>query len=254
MSNYALQSQLNSLEAELRRVQEINRQLRFELATITDGVSRANDELTNYNQKIRNSLDYCNSTMARSHTRVVDAIALQAEIDEMFWGDDPEKVDYGALYSGRYPILKKAAARFWQNPDKEFDAFCEENAFWLDDYALFMALKKNLGGAPWYSWDAPIRNREAAALEAVKEPCEVLLTTDSKYVCDSITKGWVYSWQKNGWRKADKKPALNVDLWETLLPLLEKHKVTFMWVKGHNEHPENERCDKLAVSEYQRYI
>lgn len=84
MSNYALQSQLNSLEAELRRVQEINRQLRFELATITDGVSRANDELTNYNQKIRNSLDYCNSTMARSHTRVVDAIALQAEIDEMY--------------------------------------------------------------------------------------------------------------------------------------------------------------------------
>ena len=92
------------------------------------------------------------------------------------------------------------------------------------------------------------------ALSALKEPCEVTLTTDSKYVCDSITKGWVYSWQKNGWKKADKKPALNVDLWEELLPLLETHKVTFCWVKGHNEHPENERCDKLAVSEYQQYL
>lgn len=56
-------------------------------------------------------------------------------------------------------------------------------------------------------------------LKALKEPCEVYLTTDSKYVCDSVTKGWVYSWQKNGWKKADKKPALNVDLWEQLLPL-----------------------------------
>lgn len=92
------------------------------------------------------------------------------------------------------------------------------------------------------------------ALSALKEPCEVTLTTDSKYVCDSITKGWVYSWQKNNWRKADKKPALNVDLWEELLPLLETNKVTFKWVKGHNEHPENERCDKLAVSEYQQYL
>ena len=81
------------------------------------------------------------------------------------------------------------------------------------------------------------------ALSALKEPCEVTLTTDSKYVCDSITKGWVYSWQKNNWRKADKKPALNVDLWEELLPLLETNKVTFKWVKRHNEHTANERCD-----------
>ncbi|MDE6155403.1 MAG: ribonuclease HI [Eubacterium sp.] len=89
------------------------------------------------------------------------------------------------------------------------------------------------------------------ALKILKEPCEVSLTTDSKYVCDTVTKGWVYSWKKNGWKKADKKPALNVDLWEQLLPLLEKHQVTFNWVKGHNGHPYNERCDKLAVSYYQ---
>lgn len=88
------------------------------------------------------------------------------------------------------------------------------------------------------------------ALSALKEPCVVTLTTDSKYVCDAINQKWVYSWQKNGWRKADKKPALNVDLWEQLLPLLEKHSVTFVWVKGHAGHPENERCDELAVSYY----
>ena len=88
------------------------------------------------------------------------------------------------------------------------------------------------------------------ALSALKEPCIVKLTTDSKYVCDAILNGWVYSWQKNGWKKADKKPALNVDLWEKLLPLLNKHEVKFNWVKGHNGHKENERCDQLAVSFY----
>lgn len=88
------------------------------------------------------------------------------------------------------------------------------------------------------------------ALGALKQPCNVVLTTDSKYVCDAINKGWVYSWKKNGWKKSDKKPALNVDLWEKLLPLLEKHNVEFVWVKGHNGHPYNERCDALAVSEY----
>lgn len=90
-------------------------------------------------------------------------------------------------------------------------------------------------------------------LSALKEPCEVLVTTDSKYVVDSITKGWVYSWQKKGWVKSDKKPALNVDLWKQLLPLLEIHKVTFNWVKGHAGHPENERCDTLAVEACHKY-
>ena len=88
------------------------------------------------------------------------------------------------------------------------------------------------------------------ALSALKEACEVTLTTDSKYVCDAINKGWVYSWKSKGWKKADKKPALNVDLWEKLLALLEVHKVEFVWVKGHNGHPYNERCDRLAVDYY----
>jgi ribonuclease HI len=86
------------------------------------------------------------------------------------------------------------------------------------------------------------------ALKLLKEPCEVILCSDSKYVCDAITKGWAKNWQKNNWRKADKKPALNSDLWETLLALLEKHEVSVKWVKGHAGHPENERCDTLAVS------
>lgn len=90
------------------------------------------------------------------------------------------------------------------------------------------------------------------SLSALKEACEVTLTTDSKYVVDAVEKGWVYSWQRNGWRKADKKPALNVDLWEQLLPLLTKHTVSFIWVKGHAGHPENERCDALAVGYYSR--
>ena len=88
-----------------------------------------------------------------------------------------------------------------------------------------------------------------AALSALTEPCEVTLTSDSKYVVDAVGKGWVYGWKKKGWIKSDKKPALNVDLWEMLLPLLEKHKVTFNWVKGHAGHPENERCDRLAVEQ-----
>ncbi len=90
------------------------------------------------------------------------------------------------------------------------------------------------------------------ALQLLKEPCEVNLTTDSKYVCDAVNKGWVYGWKKKGWIKSDKKPALNADLWEELLEQLKIHDVTFNWVKGHNGHPYNERCDKLAVSEYQR--
>lgn len=91
------------------------------------------------------------------------------------------------------------------------------------------------------------------SLNALKEPCDVNLTSDSKYVIDAITKGWVYGWKKKGWIKSDKKPALNVDLWEQLLPLLEKHNVNFTWIKGHAGHEENERCDVLAVAQSQKF-
>lgn len=89
------------------------------------------------------------------------------------------------------------------------------------------------------------------ALEALKYPCRVKITTDSAYVVNAITKGWAESWRKNNWKKSDKKPALNADLWAKLLDLLQHHEYEFQWVKGHAGHPENERCDKLAVAFYQ---
>lgn len=91
------------------------------------------------------------------------------------------------------------------------------------------------------------------ALRLLKEPCDVTLYSDSKYVCDAITKGWAKGWQKNGWRKSDKKLALNIDLWESLLALLEQHTITVKWVKGHAGHPENERCDRLAVEATEKF-
>ena len=84
------------------------------------------------------------------------------------------------------------------------------------------------------------------ALEALKMPCQVNLTSDSRYVVDAIEKGWAIRWKQNSWMRNKKEPALNVDLWERLLPLLDTHKVTFHWVKGHAGHIENERCDTLA--------
>lgn len=89
-------------------------------------------------------------------------------------------------------------------------------------------------------------------LSALNQPCEVTLYSDSQYLVNGMTKGWAKSWQKNGWKKADRKPAVNPDLWQRLLDLTATHEVTFVWVKGHNDHPENERCDELAVSEVKR--
>lgn len=90
-------------------------------------------------------------------------------------------------------------------------------------------------------------------LSALKYGCAVTLVSDSKYVIDAITKGWVYSWKAKGWRKADKSPALNVDLWEKLLPQLARHEMTYNWVKGHAGHPQNERCDEMAVEQSRRF-
>lgn len=87
-----------------------------------------------------------------------------------------------------------------------------------------------------------------SSLRALKEPCAVALYTDSKYVYDAVVQRWVYGWKAHGWKKADKKPALNVDLWEQLLPLLEYHTVQWHWVKGHAENAKNNRCDALAVA------
>jgi ribonuclease HI len=82
-------------------------------------------------------------------------------------------------------------------------------------------------------------------LNALKRPCQVVLTTDSNYVKDGITK-WVFGWQKNGWKTADKKPVKNADLWQALVEATRRHRIEWHWVKGHAGHPENDRADRLA--------
>ena len=89
-------------------------------------------------------------------------------------------------------------------------------------------------------------------LEALNEPCAVELYSDSKYVIDALEKGWAKGWRARGWVKGDKKPALNPDLWERLLELCDRHQVKLHWVKGHASNPYNNRCDELAVGEWQK--
>lgn len=91
------------------------------------------------------------------------------------------------------------------------------------------------------------------ALERIKEPCIVELYSDSKYVIDGLSLGWAEGWRKNGWRKSNKKPALNSDLWDMLLSLTSEHEMRYHWVKGHSENKYNNRCDELAVFETQKY-
>ena len=91
------------------------------------------------------------------------------------------------------------------------------------------------------------------ALQCLKQPCIVELYSDSKYVIDALQKGWAIGWRSRGWRKADKKPALNPDLWTALLAECEKHEMHYHWVKGHADNPKNNRCDELAVAAYQKW-
>ena len=93
-----------------------------------------------------------------------------------------------------------------------------------------------------------------AGLSALKESCEVEICSDSKYVVSAVSEGWLRSWIKNNWKKSDKKPVLNVDLWQKYIEVSARHKLTFVWVRGHNGHPYNERCDALAVAEAEKFI
>ena len=92
-----------------------------------------------------------------------------------------------------------------------------------------------------------------SALKALKEPCRVYLYSDSKYLVDSLMKGWVIAWEKRGWVKADKKPALNADLWQELLRLDKVHEITYHWVKGHADDDYTNRCDERAVARRDEY-
>ncbi|MDO5125520.1 MAG: ribonuclease HI [Ruminococcus sp.] len=109
--------------------------------------------------------------------------------------------------------------------------------------------KELSGGAPETTNNRMELTAVITGLKALKEPCEVDIYSDSKYIIDAVTKGWAVSWQANNWIKSDKKKALNSDLWEQLLALLQIHNVRFHWVKGHAGHVENERCDELAVEQ-----
>ena len=90
-------------------------------------------------------------------------------------------------------------------------------------------------------------------LRALKFPCNVTVTTDSEYVANGLNKGWAEKWRRNNWIKSDKKPALNADLWAALLEETARHRVAVNWVRGHSGHPENERCDRLAVAQAQKF-
>ena len=92
-----------------------------------------------------------------------------------------------------------------------------------------------------------------SALSALKEPCVVELYSDSRYVLDAIEKGWAVRWKRNGWMRNKREPALNPDLWETLLRLLEIHDTRCHWVRGHADNPYNNRCDALAVAQSRKF-
>ena len=111
------------------------------------------------------------------------------------------------------------------------------------------AEKELSGGEPETTNNRMELTAAIRGLEALREPCRVILTSDSRYLIDAVTKGWLSSWQRRGWKRGKNEPVLNVDLWQRLLPLLERHQVEFVWVRGHAGHPENERCDRMAVAE-----
>jgi ribonuclease HI len=93
------------------------------------------------------------------------------------------------------------------------------------------------------------------ALKALKEPCDVDLYTDSGYIVNAVNNGWVFQWRENGWMRNRKEPALNSDLWEELLGLMESgHTVQFIWVKGHADNEWNNRCDEMAVAESKKFL
>lgn len=91
-----------------------------------------------------------------------------------------------------------------------------------------------------------------SGLEALREPCHVILTSDSTYVVNSVTKGWLDGWAKKNWVKSGNTPVPNTDLWKRLLAAMKPHTIEWVWVRGHNGHPYNERCDRLAVAAAER--
>ncbi len=114
------------------------------------------------------------------------------------------------------------------------------------------AVKELSGGEPETTNNRMELTGVITALAALREPCRVTLCTDSQYIANAINQGWLDSWQKRGWKRKGGE-VKNPDLWQALIPLLEKHDVTFVWVKGHAENEFNNRCDELAVAESRKF-
>ena len=148
-------------------------------------------------------------------------------------------------------LTEKIRGMFMKNVDIYTDGACRGNpgrGGW-GAVLVYNGIEKELSGGEKLTTNNRMElSAVIAALGALKEACRVTLTTDSQYVVNAIEKGWLESWKKNKWRKSDKSAVLNVDLWEQLSELLAKHEVSFVWVKGHNGHPYNERCDALATA------
>ena len=118
----------------------------------------------------------------------------------------------------------------------------------------YKGIDKELSGGEFHTTNNRMELTAAIeALRALKQPCEVHLHSDSKYLVDALEQGWVYACRKNNWIKSNKKPALNPDLWEALLAEMSRHKVKLHWVKGHSTNQKNIRCDQLAVAESKKF-
>ena len=115
------------------------------------------------------------------------------------------------------------------------------------------ARKELSGGEPSTTNNRMELTAAIRGLQALREPCHVVLTSDSRYLVDAVEKGWLASWQRRGWKRGKNEPVLNVDLWQELLPLLQLHDVEFVWVKGHACYPENELCDRMAVAQWEKF-
>lgn len=116
---------------------------------------------------------------------------------------------------------------------------------------VYNGIEKEISGAEKETTNNRMELRAVIeALSVLKEACEVSLCSDSKYVIDGLSKGWARSWRAKGWRLSNGKAAQNIELWQKLLELCDIHKLSYVWVKGHEGHPYNERCDKLAVNAY----
>ena len=118
----------------------------------------------------------------------------------------------------------------------------------------FNALEKELlGHDPWTTNNRMELTGVIEALRALKEPCHVIITTDSRYLKDGIT-GWIHTWKRNGWKTSRKEAVKNKDLWEALDEAAQRHEIEWHWIKGHSGHAENERCDRLAQEAIRRGV